>query len=271
MASRNKYAQKYLRWHSTYEKRAFKELKKTFRLWIKAIQWDYLTIQNYKAEINNSFNIELMNRAYLNIYKEIGSIHGIRVGRDINLQLKAFTISQFLTLFERNVAQYLQLYGVRRIVTVRETFFEFIIDLIANRLEEEEDMRTVAKEIEKEVNRKDFYNWQARRIARTESTASSNYGAIQAGDVSGFAMVKDWISALDKRTRRHPDEFDHYEMDGVKVDINGKFEFNKGTPSADFLAYPGDPLGQAGNVINCRCTVSIIPKRTKEGRLIPLE
>ena len=36
----------------------------------------------------------------------------------------------------------------------------------------------------------------------------------------------------------------------------------------DELAYPGDPKGRAGNVINCRCTVGIIPKRDASGSLI---
>ena len=81
-------------------------------------------------------------------------------------------------------------------------------------------------------------------------------------------MAKEWISATDKRTRRKPaNEYDHVEMDGKKITRYEKFNFNNGK---DFLDYPGDPTGEAGNVINCRCAISLTPIKDKEGNLIPI-
>ena len=31
----------------------------------------------------------------------------------------------------------------------------------------------------------------------------------------------------------------------------------------------GDPKGSAGNVINCRCSVAVVPKRDDNGNLVP--
>lgn len=83
MATRNRYAQRYLAYHSTYEKRAFRELKKVFVLWGKAIPWDELTVEDYKAQVRNAISTDLMFGAYWNIWYYIGSVHGARVGKDI--------------------------------------------------------------------------------------------------------------------------------------------------------------------------------------------
>lgn len=267
MATRNKYRQQYLRWHSTYEKRATKELRTVFKKWVKNVDWDNLQAGSYTFVLNNSFDIKELERAYFNIYYNIGVVHGKRVGKGINLSLKSFIPDVFISLFERNVREWLRTFGAVKIKTVRQSFFEYIVELISNQLENRQDMRTIAKEIQKEVNRPDFYRWQAERIARTESTGASNYAALQAGEASGFEMVKEWISATDKRTRKKPqDEYDHLEMNGKTIDLKEKFGFNNGD---DLLDYPADPTGEAGNIINCRCTIAVIAKRDKNGMLIP--
>lgn len=277
MATRQRYAQRYLAYHRGYEKRAFKELKKVFNQWGRSIPWNELTIENYKAQVQNSLSTDLMYGAYYNIWYGIGVVHGARVGKDINLQLKAFSLDIFKTAFEWAIGLFLRKWGVRRIRLVEETYFEEIEDLLATRLEKEQDMRAVAKEVEKIVNKPTFYNWQAQRIARTESTGASNYGATMAGKSTGYVMVKEWISTADKRTRGNPDgkypdtTYDHFEMDNILVGAEEKFMFNKDTATQDELSYPGDPEGQAANTINCRCTVAIIPKRDENGRLIPTE
>lgn len=267
MATQARYRKQYLKWHGTYEKRATKEVRKAFKTWTKRIDWNELQAGTYKSMINIALNKDILTDAYVKMYYEIGRVHGRRVVSGINLSLKTSLFEGFLSLFTKNVAKYIRLYGAKRITSVRQTFFEYIIELIANRLDKEQDMREVAKQIQKEVNRPDFYRWQAERIARTESTAASNYAAIQAGESSNFEMVKEWISATDKRTRRKPqDEFDHLEMNGKQVGLKEKFMFNGGE---DALEYPGDPTGEASNIINCRCTVSVVAKRDRNGNLIP--
>lgn len=270
MANRSKYARKYLSYHKTYEKRANTELRRTFKTWAKDIKWNELQSDSYGSQISNTFDIELLIKSYIKIYRNIGIVHGKRVGKDINVGLKEFTLDKFLTIFEMNIGQFLRTYGISRIVTVRKQFFEYISNLLENRLSNGLTMREAAKEIQKIVNRRDFYRWQALRIARTESTAASNYAASQAGTVSNFVMVKEWISTLDARTRWYPeDKYDHREMNGKIVGLNESFKVNEGMLNEDALLYPGDPKGQAGNIINCRCTVVVVAKRDKNGDLIP--
>ena len=115
-------------------------------------------------------------------------------------------------------------------------------------------------EVRKIVSKPNFYRAQALRIARTETTAAANFAATEAGGVSGFAMQKEWISALDSRTRD-----DHAGTNGQKRPESKPFNVG-----GEKLMYPGDPAGSAGNVINCRCTVAMIPVRDRSGNLIPM-
>ena len=268
MASRNQYRKQYARYHKSYEKRALKELRRTFKKWSKNIDFDSLTEVNYETKIKEAINIEEMQSTYLDIYRSIGLVHGERVGKAINLELKAFSLGAFLSAFERNVAKYLFEFGFTRITSIADTFFDDLKELFSTRLEEQ-TMQQTAKEVQKIVNKPTFYRWQAQRIARTESTAASNYAAIQVGEVSGFEMVKEWISTIDKRTRTKPeDSFDHLEMDGKQVGLKEQFVL-VGKTETDRLYYPGDPQGSASDVINCRCAVAVRPKRNSNGRLIP--
>lgn len=86
----------------------------------------------------------------------------------------------------------------------------------------------------------------SRRIARTQSARMANsgrmYGYKNAEDM-GINMSKKWVSTYDGRTRKS-----HKAMQGETVGLNE--EFSNG------LRFPGDPNGDASEVINCRCAVS---------------
>lgn len=54
-------------------------------------------------------------------------------------------------------------------------------------------------------------------------------------------MVKQWDTVLDGKTRDS-----HRRVDGEIRELDEKF--------SNSLMFPGDPSGDAGEVINCRCT-----------------
>ena len=129
MASRRKYRKQYLRWHSTYEKRATKLLKRTFRKWVNAIDYEHIDNDNYIEWVSRAVDLQSLTDTYIDIYKNIGIVHGKRVGKAINLELKAFSLGAFLTLFERAVSNYLFEFGMNRIVSIRDTFFDEMIEM----------------------------------------------------------------------------------------------------------------------------------------------
>ena len=85
----------------------------------------------------------------------------------------------------------------------------------------------------------------AKRIARTEGhriqcqgTMDAMYGAKE----KGADVVKQWDSTLDGKTRDS-----HNKVDGEWKELDEKF--------SNGLKFPGDPSGQAAEVIYCRCAL----------------
>lgn len=264
MASITKYRSSWLRLHKAYEKRALKVFMKAFKVLGNSIPFNFLTEDNYELLIETTASREVITNSYFEVYTQIGKAYGKRVGSFINSRLKVFTFESFLNQFERSVFQWLFTNGGARITLVRDTYIVYINNIIATGLADGKTIQEISRELEILVNRRNFYRWQAMRIARTETTTASNFAATQSAEVSGFVMEKMWISAQDPRTRRPPDShFNHFIMNGKKVAQRAFFNV-----SGEKMLFPGDPKASAGNVINCRCTVAMIPKRDIEGNLV---
>jgi len=97
---------------------------------------------------------------------------------------------------------------------------------------------------------------RAQTIARTEVISASNGSASLAAAQlpADVAAGQEWISTRDDRTR-----VDHDEADGQVVAMGAPFEVG-----GESLLYPGDPDGDGGNVINCRCTTALLTPKDFE-------
>lgn len=108
-----------------------------------------------------------------------------------------------------------------------------------------------------------YKGWQSRRVARTETTGSVNFG-MQAERAELGITHKEWISRRDVRTRTLAEggKFDHLSANGKVVLNDALFEV-----SGEKLMYPGDSGHGAsgGNTINCRCSAvsALDPKKKK--------
>jgi HK97 family phage portal protein len=91
---------------------------------------------------------------------------------------------------------------------------------------------------------------RATTIARTETISAYNGSASAVAASYGQDVVggQEWISTVDGRTRP-----EHAGADGQVVGIGQAFDVG-----GELLAYPGDPNGDAGNIVNCRCTVAFL-------------
>lgn len=94
---------------------------------------------------------------------------------------------------------------------------------------------------------------RAIRIARTEVIGASNAGSIQGARSMGIkGLKKKWLVALDGRERAT-----HAAVSAQTIlepiGINDKFNVG-----AAVLDYPGDPMGSAEEVINCRCAIGYV-------------
>jgi len=273
----NNYRKAWLRSHKAYERKSYNMFRKNFQDLTKKMPFSQMNETNYKAMVELTALNGDIDRTYFEVYKQIGLIHGDRIGRSINKEIKDYSNITFQSEFIRGLYQWVLENVGYRITTVKETFIKYIQELIAEGFRQGYDIRKISDNILKLVNRRDFYRWQALRIARTETTAAANHGALRAGSSSGILLDKMWISAVDARTRRLPDDtFDHLHMHKVVVPLDKPFEV-QGKFGVELLMFPGSPTNANGNqsngsdVINCRCTVAEVPRRDSNGRVMRTE
>ncbi len=91
---------------------------------------------------------------------------------------------------------------------------------------------------------RDIYNMASSRslmIARTETVGALNGGSQLYYESEGV-QKKEWLTARDENVRAS-----HQAVDGQVVSVKGSF--------SNGLDYPGDQKGDAGETINCRCTI----------------
>lgn len=93
---------------------------------------------------------------------------------------------------------------------------------------------------------------RATTIARTELAGAVNGGSLAStqivAEATGTAYFKEWMTAPGALTPRHED---YDGLDGQTVGLEEFFDVG-----GDNLQYPGDPDGDPGETINCRCTMS---------------
>ncbi|NBW20049.1 MAG: hypothetical protein EBR82_69970 [Caulobacteraceae bacterium] len=113
---------------------------------------------------------------------------------------------------------------------------------------------------------------RALTITRTESNRAANIAAFEAAKLKPFQVTKEWISAIDNRTRRYrqKDEYDHALLDGSVQELDTAFTQVGRTKGIQAVAqYPLDAQAPAAFTINCRCVLGFEYKRDENGELIP--
>jgi len=136
-----------------------------------------------------------------------------------------------------------------------------VLDLVEAGVEEGKSVDQISQDIGSYMrNSAKEIGGRAMTIARTETLTAASLG--QAAAMQDAAKVipdlkKMWINAGDDRVRGNPgglypkSEADHWSLQGEVRSWND--EFSNG------LSFPRDPGGEAGEVINCRCTFITLP------------
>jgi len=266
------YRRNWLRLKDKYDNKARIIFQSEFRKLALTIPFDSMEEDNYQVFTEFYINREGIFDAYLKVYSEIGGIHGMRVGKEINKQIKKkdFTVDAFLAEFQRRLSLWLIQNGGQRITSVRSNYISYVNEIIAKGIEDGKTIRQIASGMTKVINNRNFYRWQALRIARTETTTASNYAATVSSKVSGVLMDKVWISSQDSRTRRTPkSKFDHATMNQVRVALEEPFNVN-----GELIMYAGAPFTPQGtptsaqNIINCRCSIAQVVRRDSNGNIM---
>jgi hypothetical protein len=269
----DQYRKTYSILQNSYEKQAYRIVKKHLKMIIKGLSLGNVTVDNAQMTVDDGFDKKHVKTMYLELYKTIGLKHGEFVVRNIDNDTKDIGLT-FFEVFFNNLINTVLINSIgSRITTVSETMIDEIVKIIKEAYNTEDlNIMQVRKLIYDKVRDNNFYRWQALRIARTETTTISNYATLQAGRASRLVMTKKWVSIQSERTRVTPeDQFDHLNMNNNTVDLEDLFVVN-GKDGDNAVMYPGDQeLGLAGNIINCRCAMTLVPKRNATGGLIRKE
>jgi uncharacterized protein with gpF-like domain len=253
MTKAERYRQLFQAMHGRNERKLMRSIQKAMRKDIRNLWIGNITDLNYKdvltkLDLNETYNV------LIDFYIEAGGKQGQLVANDIEKQKKR--ISPFFSeIWTSYVLSKVSPLLATKIVTIKNTLIDDINKLIAEYISLNLDTTDISNAIYDFVDDPKFYKWQSMRIARTETTIAMNLATNQAGVESGVLINKEWISAGDGKERPT-----HAELNGEQVDMN--------EPFSNGLMYPGDPSGDAGEVINCRCTFLQIPKRDADGNLI---
>lgn len=271
------YRNRWLKIRERYERRGRGIFRRAIRQCTANLTFDNLDPFRYPFQIDISIPEEPIRKAYEQFFLEIGLDQGKRilrgVEREIRQDQKRINTPGFEPYYADEVAKWIAEHGGKKIVSVRKGLVNEVIRLIARRVQEggrRSSIQDITRELESTILSRGFFRWQIERIVRTETTAASNFGALRAGQSSRIMTGKQWISSHNGRTRRigKGDLYDHYVMHKrITDDINTPFRV-PGARGDDLLDYPGDPKGQAANVINCRCAVAVVPIRDANGKLI---
>lgn len=228
------------------EVQAYRIVRRNIIKIVNAIPFNNMSKLTYEALINSNVTQAQIKDMYKEIYTTLGNPQYKRIKRSIKAELD----------FETIIANWLNSNMGLRIVSVHQTLIDAIVAVIAQGYQDNLSVEDITRNLQKKFG---WYKSQALRIARTETTTATNYATVVAAQNSDFVLEKTWISVQDNRTRIKP--YDHLTLNGVVQDIDKPYYVG----GNDYLMYPGDPKGQASDIINCRCKIVITLKTDKDG------
>lgn len=189
-----------------------------------------------KPESVNIITPEEMKRSYNEVYRRVAKSFARDTFRELNKK------KDFVDV-DPEINRVIQYELLRRISAVTDYTKETLRRVIEKALEEGLSIPNTIKLIRADLP--DIIKWRAERIARTEIVAASNAGSLAGAEATGLDYKKIWLARLDSRVRDS-----HALANNQKVGKNEPFRVG-----GIVLRYPGDPIGTADEVVNCRCAI----------------
>lgn len=194
-----------------------------------------------------------MKKLLTNLYKQVMSPAGKRVldaFKDDKAGEEEYEQKDERTsIFEMTVADWIEKHSTEQITNISAFTQEKVRSVLLESVSEGLGAQAIGRKIEEALGG-EFARNRADTIARTEVHQSFNVAGQEAAKATGLDLEKKWLSINDDRTRDS-----HKAVNAEVVGMDEKFKVGSSK-----LLYPGDPEGEAGEVINCRCGIRHIPK-----------
>jgi SPP1 gp7 family putative phage head morphogenesis protein len=152
------------------------------------------------------------------------------------------------SFFRRSLLEWIQKNSGAKIKKISETTREDIVEAIRQAEIEGLALSKIKKRIQEVARNKAGY--RARRIAVTETHSAAVAAGDMAADSTGLDLEREWMAALDERTRPS-----HARLDGTRVGMTEHFEVD-----GIRILRPGDPNAPAAETINCRCSIIYVTR-----------
>lgn len=214
-------------------------LRRQFTKAAKLIE-EFRVLEVYIAVDSERFNfIDVMRKHY----RKIAKVFYDRFFSDVNKNFINYETKSNLEEFWQELERYIGVVSLNKVQWIDLQTKKMLRSIINKGLENGKSYLEIAKNL-KETG-KIQEKWRANRIARTETHSAAVHSLNHAAKTTRIVQEKEWVSAIDSRTRQSP--FNHFINERVRMN-----DFYKKT--GENLLYPGDSLnGSKGNIINCRC------------------
>lgn len=248
------------KWQSSFERQLDIAEKKQISIVKRYYKKEYNKgIESFISDGQTNFQLLFDNKDLLKIYRDLYTDIGMRFAKWYvnNFQkfiTKSVDTSAVDDIWRDAFGAFGSAMGAERVTLVSGTARKTLIDITQRLMRDPEFMTLGAVErgriLRNQFNR--YSQWQAERVVRTEATAAANFAQTQAAQ-SIFPpeqLQKEWIASFDERVR------DTHSEAGSENPIPANDAFIVGGQP---MMFPGDPMGGAAEVINCRCSVAYFP------------
>lgn len=167
------------------------------------------------------------------------------------LALEMVGVGGEIDMTVRRIIEYLNKTPIKFSTEINELTNEQIRDAISEGVGEGEGIGKIAGRINELFD--GYETARSFKIARTETSRSTNFATDEGYNQSGVVKGKQWLTALDERT-----DDACIEMNGKIVDLGDNF-LESGDSVGDVTADYGD-VGYPPLHVNCRCTIVPIIK-----------
>ena len=227
-------------------------------------QIDYFASKYAQGETVNKLPIKLLEEAIKGIYQTAGRING----KYVREQLTKATKNEADNRLKWMINEYYKQYLLSKVVQpITDTTKKQIAKVLEQANEQGWGIKKTVSALRASGS---ITKQRAMLIARTESMSAANAAAMLTAADLDIMVNKKWLSTNDIRTRRIPrDQYDHLHMNGREVGFTDPF-IVPSTKTIDAMEYPGDKSGSAGNVCNCRCTVTFVPVKDALGNTVSM-
>jgi hypothetical protein len=163
----------------------------------------------------------------------------------------------YRSIFERSMLNYAKRNAGQKIKNINDTTKRYLKESVRDALKEGFDEGLGTDEIRRRIvknvvnNLKTIGFNRSKMIAQTEMVTASNIASMEGANSTGLEYRKFWSTSGLPNVRES-----HLAAEQESISKNGLRE-DETFDSCPGMAYPGDPNGEADDVVNCRCSVLI--------------